>query len=82
VRQLGAVGAAALSTESIGHGAETAYTQSNESPLDTPRSVHPTLTRRAGGGGAPVIRVQTVKQFFLHSPTNAELASPHRLESA
>ena len=49
VRQLSAVGAAALSTESIRHGAETADTLSNERQVDTPRFVHPTLTRHARG---------------------------------
>ena len=52
VRQLSAVGAAALSTESIRHGAETADTLSNERQVDTPRSVHPTLSRRAPGRGS------------------------------
>ena len=49
VKQIGAVGAAALSTEALPHGAEPPHGQSNELPVDTPRSVHPTLNRRTRG---------------------------------
>ena len=67
VRQLSAVGAAALSTESIRHGAETADTLSNERQVDTPRFVHPTLTRHARGW----LRLSGSKQSS-NSPTQSD----------